>query len=461
MRKRIAGSLVGMACIIGLFVSCDSEIRSKLSSLMGGMSNNIYEEAGWVESTVNTASVNAVADTASLASFLGVSEGSVTINDSLSVSTSAGAYLSPQSVTESASLISNLSAALSDEDSTAALQSILSTPADDTVKAAVNGSIQLVDDTIDAIRTTILEDASLSFEDKEALTGLLSSMEMASIPLDQMTQGDVVVVQAMTNLLSDAADTLTVFDASDANSVQAALDLIDRATTVAKAAAALSSTNTDFMAGVDFGSLVGSFTRSIHVRGTVTIDDDNLGPYLSTINAIAPKVFAAMGVAESDGSYSISETKWSTFVARMSQYRTAMTLGMTPIELYGNELQGKFGADMLGLDANTMMTYILSVVVTEVPKLFGGDTLATVGTFLDDNTALVAGTLEKGNSITYPDGVEVKLRSYGTDEVKKRLKASLSVVRTMNETGMKISEISSYLTDDLIDSLFEWTQEEE
>jgi hypothetical protein len=53
-----------------------------------------------------------------------------------------------------------------------------------------------------------------------------------------MTQGDVVVAQAMSNLIAEAALHLTSVDVSDFASIQAALDLIDQATTVAKATAA-------------------------------------------------------------------------------------------------------------------------------------------------------------------------------------------------------------------------------
>ncbi|MCH3920760.1 MAG: hypothetical protein LKE39_09945 [Sphaerochaeta sp.] len=266
MRKRILVSLLGIACAAGLFVSCDSDFRTKLSSFMGGMSTNIYEENGLVPSTVDTASVDAVASVATSATSTstGASEsvsGTVTIGSgatALSVTTNATTYLAPQ--TDTTTLTNNLSSALADESSTAALkESLSSTVTDSTTQDAVNGTIQVVNDTISAISTSV-SSSSLSPEQKTQITNLLSSMTLSTIPDDQMTQGDVVVAQAMSNLISNAASTLTSVDTSDSASIQAALDLIDQATTVAKATAALSSTNSDFMSGVNLGDLIDLFS---------------------------------------------------------------------------------------------------------------------------------------------------------------------------------------------------------
>lgn len=267
MRKRILVSLLGIACAAGLFVSCDSDFRTKLSSFMGGMSTNIYEENGLVPSTVDTASVDAVASVATSATPAtgAPSGGTVDLSfgsgsSSVPVRTSAETYLAPQS--DTTTLTNNLSAALADEKSTAALkESLSSTVTDSTTQDAVNGTIQVVNDTISAISTSV-SSSSLSPEQKTQITNLLSSMTLSTIPDDQMTQGDVVVAQAMSNLISNAASTLTSVDTSDSASIQAALDLIDQATTVAKATAALSSTNSDFMSGVNLGDLIAGFTSS-------------------------------------------------------------------------------------------------------------------------------------------------------------------------------------------------------
>lgn len=455
MRKRILVSLLGIACAAGLFVSCDSDFRTKLSSFMGGMSTNIYEENGLVPSTVDTASVDAVASVATSATpATGASSGG-TVNlsfgsgsSSVTVTTSAETYLAPQS--DTTTLTNNLSAALADEKSTAALkESLSSTVTDSTTQDAVNGTIQVVNDTISAISTSV-SSSSLSPEQKTQITNLLSSMTLSTIPDDQMTQGDVVVAQAMSNLISNAASTLTSVDTSDSASIQAALDLIDQATTVAKATAALSSTNSDFMSGVNLGDLIAGFTssRSAGSRGTVSLTDAS--SYISTINAIAPKIFSAMGVKKTEGVYSITEDVWDAFVARQSQYRAAMRLGMAPIDIYGlSTLKSKgFDEDTLGIDANTLVTYLLSVVFTEANSLYGNDAYTTVTTFLSNNPKLVSGTLTASDAISYPELPTVD------EDAKTRLKAALGVARSMNSVGIGISQVGEYLTDDLIDDLF-------
>lgn len=276
-------------------------------------------------------------------------------------------------------------------------------------------------------------------------------MTLSTIPDDQMTQGDVVVAQAMSNLISNAASTLTSVDTSDSASIQAALDLIDQATTVAKATAALSSTNSDFMSGVNLGDLIAGFTSSRSAgrsRGTVSLTDAS--SYISTINAIAPKIFSAMGVKKTEGVYSITEDVWDAFVARQSQYRAAMRLGMAPIDIYGlSTLKSKgFDEDTLGIDANTLVTYLLSVVFTEANSLYGNDAYTTVTTFLSNNPKLVSGTLTASDAIVYPELPTVD------EEAKTRLKAALGVARSMNSVGIGISQVGEYLTDDLIDDLF-------
>jgi hypothetical protein len=378
--------------------------------------------------------------------------GTVTIGSgatALSVTTNATTYLAPQ--TDTTTLTNNLSSALADESSTAALkESLSSTVTDSTTQDAVNGTIQVVNDTISAISTSV-SSSSLSPEQKTQITNLLSSMTLSTIPDDQMTQGDVVVAQAMSNLISNAASTLTSVDTSDSASIQAALDLIDQATTVAKATAALSSTNSDFMSGVNLGDLIAGFTSSRSAgrsRGTVSLTDAS--SYISTINAIAPKIFSAMGVKKTDGVYSITEDVWDAFVARQSQYRAAMRLGMAPIDIYGlSTLKGKgFDEDTLGIDANTLVTYLLSVVFTEANSLYGNDAYTTVTTFLSNNPKLVSGTLTASDAIVYPELPTVD------EDAKTRLKAALGVARSMNSVGIGISQVGEYLTDDLIDDLF-------
>lgn len=458
MRKRILVSFLGIACAAGLFVSCDSDFRTKLSSFMGGMSTNIYEENGLVPSTVDTASVDAVASVATSATSTstGASESvSATVPigsgaTALSVTTNATTYLAPQ--TDTTTLTNNLSSALADESSTAALkESLSSTVTDSTTQDAVNGTIQVVNDTISAISTSVSSSSSLSSEQKTQITNLLSSMTLSTIPDDQMTQGDVVVAQAMSNLIAEAASTLTSVDVTDSASIQAALDLIDQATTVAKATAALSSTNSDFMSGVNLGDLLAGFTSSRSAgrsRGTVSLTDAS--SYISTINAIAPKIFSAMGVKKTDEGYSITEDVWGAFVARQSQYRAAMRLGMAPIDIYGlSTLKSKgFDEDTLGIDANTLVTYLLSVVFTEANSLYGNDAYTTVTTFLSNNPKLVSGTLTASDAIVYPELPTVD------EEAKTRLKAALGVARSMNSVGIGISQVGEYLTDDLIDDLF-------
>jgi len=451
MRKRILVSLLGIACAAGLFVSCDSDFRTKLSSFMGGMSTNIYEENGLVPSTVDTASVDAVASVATSATSTSTGA-SVTIGSgatALSVTTTATTYLAPQ--TDTTTLTNNLSSALADESSTAALKASLSTAVEDeNTQAAVNGTIQVVNDTIAAIQDS-LSTSGMDEATQRVVSSLLSSMALNTVPDGEMTQGDVVVAQAMSNLIAEAASTLTSVDVSDSASIQAALDLIDQATTVAKATAALSSTNSDFMSGVNLGDLIAGFTSSRSAgrsRGTVSLTDAS--SYISTINAIAPKIFSAMGVKKTDGVYSITEDVWDAFVARQSQYRAAMQLGMAPIDIYGlSTLKGKgFDEDTLGIDANTLVTYLLSVVFTEANSLYGNDAYTTVTTFLSNNPKLVSGTLTASDAIVYPELPTVD------EDAKTRLKAALGVARSMNSVGIGISQVGEYLTDDLIDDLF-------
>ncbi|MCH3908260.1 MAG: hypothetical protein LKE28_08500 [Sphaerochaeta sp.] len=421
------------------------------------MSTNIYEENGLVPSTVDTASVDAVASVATSATSTstGASESvsaTVTIGSgatALSVTTTATTYLAPQ--TDTTTLTNNLSSALADESSTAALKASLSTAVEDeNTQAAVNGTILVVNDTIAAIQDS-LSTSGMDEATQRVVSSLLSSMALNTVPDGEMTQGDVVVAQAMSNLIAEAASTLTSVDVSDSASIQAALDLIDQATTVAKATAALSSTNSDFMSGVNLGDLIAGFTSSRSAgrsRGTVSLTDAS--SYISTINAIAPKIFSAMGVKKTEGVYSITEDVWDAFVARQSQYRAAMQLGMAPIDIYGlSTLKGKgFDEDTLGIDANTLVTYLLSVVFTEANSLYGNDAYTTVTTFLSNNPKLVSGTLTASDAIVYPELPTVD------EEAKTRLKAALGVARSMNSVGIGISQVGEYLTDDLIDDLF-------
>jgi|GEM_PF-1493140 len=432
------------ACMMGLFVSCDSSIRSKISSFMGGLSGNLYESSGLVASS--TASTEAVTATVT-----NVGTGSTTITAG-GISVSGSNTLTVQDSASAQALVSNVAASLTTEKKKEELKAEMSKPVDDAKQAetkdAVNGSIQLVNDTIAAIKDKVGPTSEVG--------KMLDTLTMKKVgDSDNVTQGDVLVAQMMTNILGEAATTLTAANPTSSENMEKAVNLVSNLMTVAQVASTVGGTNQDYLSGISVASLVDSLSKGVKSgksTNTQTIEATDIDDYLNAINPVVKNilsVFPAKLNSETN-KYEISDADWTKFVKAQSQYRASVELGMA-IATQCNV--AKALSDLgVGINVNQMLSYTLSVVITELNGIdFGVKPNVVIADFINDNQSLYKGTIEKGKgvTITYPEiaGLENTWDTYTKKTTTKAsLATALKTLLTMNTIGgANVKQLKEFL----------------
>ena len=247
------------------FTSCDANIRQDIASLMGDFSENVYIANGFVEA--NTA--NAAAVTATTAS-IGTGDSAQTVIEktanttfgvSVTVPTGVTKIIKPQTETEQEETKENLATAFASPTQTAELVESLKTPITDVeqVKAA-EGTILLFNATLDKLKNDLATS-------NEKLSETLSELTLPTLEEgEELTQGDVLVLQMMTNLISNTVATLNEttstpgdFTTVDGNALTSdkVLSIVDDALFTAQVAEQLSGTGSiDFSGQLDLVALM-------------------------------------------------------------------------------------------------------------------------------------------------------------------------------------------------------------
>ncbi len=183
------------------FISCDADMRSNLAGFMGNFGGNVYVDNEWVKP--DTEDLDKVKDTlnnlapvpiiSSSTSALGIEVSGIT----------ATSILSPQNESEQSVVKESLAKSLTTKEKTEDLVKELSNPATAEQKAAVEGTVEVFNKTVDAI---ILEVKANTPELEATLNDLKITIPSGGI--NNYTKGDVLVMQLMTNLISNTINTL-------------------------------------------------------------------------------------------------------------------------------------------------------------------------------------------------------------------------------------------------------------
>lgn len=209
--------LVLLVPILALtMISCDADMRSNIVRLMGGINGNVYEGAGFI--VANTAQAEAVA--AAVATIGTGAGGSETVVPETTQLTGLGVevaipsgvitILAPQGSDDQKTLNDDLADAFnSDAQKKKLLEDLKKPVTDANQKAAAIGTTKVFNATL----TALVGELADSPEIQDALMGL----EIPD-PGDGsgLTQGDMLALQLMTNLISNTVETLkTIGGAGD------------------------------------------------------------------------------------------------------------------------------------------------------------------------------------------------------------------------------------------------------
>mgnify|MGYP001123424390 CR=1 FL=1 len=218
MKRLLLILLIPLLALV--LISCDQDMRSGIAGFLGGFGGNAYLDGGLVPPD-HTNAAEAVTQIAALGSgnkgsfkedgkidkdVFGLDE-DLTVED-LGIES----FLTPQDPNEQGKLKDNVETALGSDKEKQALADELKKPAEDDAKEAAAGTVALLDALLDSILDDDDGGDGPPDEVKEILKDLLPGLEDEK----DLTQGDVLMLQLITDIVGNAARTLKDgFDGDD------------------------------------------------------------------------------------------------------------------------------------------------------------------------------------------------------------------------------------------------------
>lgn len=416
-------------------ISCDADMRSSLAGFMGGLGGNVYEDAGLI--VVNTAQAEAASTTVAA---IGTGANVNTVPDSgpdqgttsgmgVKVTVTDGTkLLAPQPKAKQDELKSNLGDAFNSGTQKAKLIEDLKKPAGAEQKEAAKGTITVFNKTLDELEGKLTGDPDL----KNAIKNLkLPDVGDGS----GLTQGDLLTLQLMTDLISNTVGALNDIggggaDGAGLGNVDPAklqlpanrdkvLSIIDDALFAAEVAAQISgAASIDFTGQIDLGDLMDGLGKGTRSRGD-SIELTDAEDFIGTINNLAPTIVELMGITYVEGEFVYDDPdkpgnpKYLSFLLNQQVYRASTEQALTTMRLSGLTEED---VTALNYDISNLVMYALSVFVTEHDAFWldekEADTLtpgemmvaylnATEGEYT--NKKLGLGTLTKNDKLIQPD----------------------------------------------------------
>jgi len=449
-------------------ISCDADIRSNIAGFMGGLGGNVYVDNEWVQpntadaeaavatiTTLGTAGSTTTATASSNATMFGIS------GVDLSGLSGDTTILAPQATVAQTELKDSLATALASPTQTKTLLQNLSQPASTEQITAAVGTVTVFNAAISALQSELPPGSELANTIAElALPAITSS--------DELTQGDILVLQMMTNLISNTVATLntvsnnnlgSLTDAQLQNNQTQVLSIVDDALFTAQIAEQLSGSATiDFSGQLDLASLLENLNKGSKAsRGAIELTD--AGDFIGTLNNIIPDLVDLLGVK--DGAY--SQADYQKFILNQRAYRAAIEHALS-FAKKGNLTSAQLQNRGVSFDTSTLIKYIYAVLMTEHHDYWKVKAISTprpesiILQYLTANPKLAAGTLTVSDSITAPeitgfdyDGFPAHLHGKGSDY----LKAIINNLIAINNIG-GIAQLTEALEDFLDEDFDDW-----
>ena len=462
--KRVIVLVLLVPILTIALISCDADMRSNIAGLMGGFGGNVYVESGLVQP--NTADAEAaVATIASLGTGTGavaVSAGSSSSEFGIAITVPDGVtkVLAPQSSTEQTELKNDIATALTSPTQTETLLTELQTPiTDEGQKQAVQGTVEVFNATITALSGTLPAGAV-----KDAIANLTLPPVDTS---ETITQGDLLILQMMTNLISNTVATLNTVsgnniggltDAQLEASQDEVLSIVDDALFTAQIAEQLSGSATiDFSGQIDLAALLENLNKGTS-REAIELTD--AGDFIGTLNNIIPDLVDLLGVK--DGAY--AKADYQKFILNQSAYRASIEHALSFAnkgKLSNAQLQNRG----VSFDTSTLIKYIYAVLMTEnhgywesSKSISSPRPESIILEYLNNNPKLGAGTLTVDDSITTPiiSGFDYDgFPNYLSVKGKPYFQAIINNLIAINNIG-GIAQLTEALEDFLAEDFDDW-----
>jgi hypothetical protein len=452
---------------------------------MGNFGGNVYIDNGWAKP--NTADAEAaVAVIATLGTAGSTATTSTTTNETvfgisgvdLSNLTSAATILAPQSVDDQNELKDSVASALTSPTQTADLLEELSQPATDEQKTAAAGTTAVFNAVISKL-------ASQVTEDNATLGAAIAEISLPAFTVtDDITQGDILILQMMTNLISNTFTQLSDgsggIDAATVDS-DTALAILGDALFTAQVAEQLSGASSINFSGNLITGLTGLMgddeDKSSRNGGdeTVPLDDldDSIG--VATLNNLMPQIVSMFGIQKSGDSFTYTADQYKKFLLNQRAYLASLNHAIAFYEA-GNI--SNFEDDRMNV--GTLIKYLIAFMVTTFDDYYEHalsestepdpalSKEATFLAFINANKAMAAGTLDETNpgNMTIPSDFKTIFTAMGTYLSDKQENPNVMVLTKLAEKAKTLVEMAGYenedldeMLDDLPTTIDEWFEE--
>ncbi|NCC11425.1 MAG: hypothetical protein EOM31_13220 [Bacteroidia bacterium] len=464
-------------------ISCDADIRSNIADLMGNFGGNVYVDNEWVQPNKADAEA-AVAVIASLGTAGATATTSNTASETvfgisgvnLSGLSAGATILAPQSVDDQNALKNSVASALTSPTQTATLIAELSQPATAEQKTAAAGTTAVFNAVITSLATQVTTD-------NPTLGTAIAELSLPSFTADDdITQGDLLILQMMTNLVNNTITQLS--DGSggiDATTVDSdtALAILGDALFTAQVAEQLSGASTINFSGDLISGLTGLMgddeDRSSRNGGdeTVPLTDLNDSIGVEALNTLMPKIVAMFGIQKSGDTFTYTADQYKKFLLNQRAYLASMNHAIAFYEA-GNI--SNLEDDRM--DVGTLIKYLIAFMVTTFDDYYefaladsiepdpGLSKEATFLAFVNANKAMATGTLDETNpgNMTIPSDFKTIFTAMGTYLSNKQTSDQILTnlanrAKTLVEmTGFENDDLDKML-DDLPTTIDEWFEE--
>ncbi|NCC66164.1 MAG: hypothetical protein EOM15_16110, partial [Spirochaetia bacterium] len=316
------------------FSGCDATIRENIADFMDSLSGNVYLENGIVEP--NTADAEAVVDAITS---IGTGAAQETVTDGstgvlgISVTVSATTTLKPQDPDEQEDLKDSLLKSLETKSNRDLLTKELEADAEDDQIEAAKGSVEVLNETLEEL------ESDLATNNPE-LSQALSQLTLPVIDEDdELSKGDVLLLQMMTNLLKNTFEVLDEASSGDLgtldsddltdDAIQQDIDrLVEDALLIARLAEELSgAAGIDFSGQLNFDTLIQSFNRS--ARASRQTSGEIGQEAADLLNSKMEDVIELMGITREGDTYTYTKDSYQSFLSNQVIYRGSIEYAIT------------------------------------------------------------------------------------------------------------------------------------
>lgn len=398
MRKHIVLALLVPILALTL-ISCDPSMRTSFANFLGGLGGNVYsdlvkpdysgvEEANTIIQNLESDTIPADDDGIVKPSTFGIKV-EIDVGDGGSLTT-----LGVQKKDDQDALKDALKNATNTDDKKEKFAEDQKKPASTTQQQAASGTVQVINATIDA-----LKDAGDTPDVVKDLLDAFTLPDLDDDDVEELTQADVLVLQLMTDMISN------VLDAVDADgSFKDGVDpqsLLNDALFAIDIAETLSGASTiDFSAKISLSSLIPKSDDGSSSLAMVPIDDEN--GILHGLRGLFPHIISLMGIKKTGDTYTYNSTTYKQFIINQRACRASWEQAVQIAgDTYNIKGKTRFSED-------TLIKYALAVLVTEnhefLKSIPAGPGNEVIAAFLNENPRFGDAPTNSNKITSFEDG---------------------------------------------------------